>query len=113
MTNSSKFKAGEILLIPFPYTDMSSKKVRPVFVVRDAVDEDILVAPISTNVNRGKNDYLIGNEDYGGTPLPVTSCLRYEKLVTLSSSLVLKKVATLKTAVTKKIQSKISDFILA
>jgi mRNA interferase MazF len=113
MTNFSKLKAGEIVLIPFPYTDMSSKKVRPVFVVRDSVDEDVLVAPISTNVNRSKNDYLIGNEDYEGAPLPVTSCLRYEKLVTLSSGLVLKKVAALKTAVTSKIQNKIADFILS
>jgi len=112
MSNSSKFKAGDILLIPFPFTDLTARKVRPVFVVRDAMDEDLLLAPISTKVHREKNDYLIKTEDYTGTPLPVISCLRYEKLVTLSEALIIKKVAQLKKSTVKNIQRKIADFIL-
>ena len=113
MHSSSKYKAGDILLIPFPYTDLSASKVRPVFVIKDSVDEDLLIAPISTNLNREKHDYLILEEDYEGKFLPVPSCLRYEKLVTLSTALIIKKVTTLKRETTQKIQRKIADFILS
>lgn len=112
MRNSSKFKGGDILLIPFPFTDLTQRKVRPVFVVRDSTDEDLLLAPISTQVHREKNDYLIEMEDYLDQALPVVSCLRYEKLVTLSEALIIKRVTRLNPSCVKKIQRKIADFIL-
>ena len=113
MKNSSKFLAGDIILIAYPFTDLQGRKIRPALVIRDQKDEDLLLAPISTTVHRTQNDTLLKEEDYEGTPLPVLSCLRHEKLFTLSSGLVLKKVSRLEKKSMTSIRQKIASFIIA
>jgi mRNA interferase MazF len=39
---------GEIVVLPFSYTDLQSGKRRPALVLVDTGDEDILVAKITT-----------------------------------------------------------------
>ena len=111
MNHFSKHRAGEVILISYPFTNLQGNKVRPALVVRPQKDEDLLLAPISTTVQRTRNDYLIKEQDYEESPLPVLSCLRYEKLFTLSSELVLKKVTRLKKQIFTKVRQKILDFI--
>ena len=47
-------KRGEILLVPFPYSDMSTSKVRPAIVISSAnyqkSQPDIIVGAITSNV---------------------------------------------------------------
>lgn len=44
----STFRFGEVLILPFSYTDLQSRKRRPALVLVDAGDEDVLVAKITT-----------------------------------------------------------------
>jgi len=38
-----KFVKGDIIIIPFPFTDLSKNKKRPAFVVADLKRDDIIV----------------------------------------------------------------------
>jgi mRNA interferase MazF len=54
------FKRGEVVLLPFPYTDQSGSKRRPAVIV-SATDynsrrPDLIVAPITSNVSTGQAD---------------------------------------------------------
>ncbi|HZK77059.1 MAG TPA: hypothetical protein VFD13_09140 [Candidatus Kapabacteria bacterium] len=44
----SSFRLGEVLILPFSYTDLHSRRRRPALVLVDAGDEDVLVAKITT-----------------------------------------------------------------
>ena len=48
------YKQGDILLIPFPFTDLSSTKQRPVLVLSNTKynesNQDIVVAAITSNL---------------------------------------------------------------
>lgn len=112
MRNYYKPAPGEIILIRFPFTDLSSNKVRPALIISAKDDQDILVAPISTTVNMGRDDLPINKKDFIGKPLPIASCLRYKKLFTLNRKLILKNVSAVSVATFKKIQQKIVRFIL-
>jgi mRNA interferase MazF len=38
-----RFIKGDIIVIPFPFSDLSRNKRRPAFVIRDLPDNDILL----------------------------------------------------------------------
>ncbi len=111
MKNFYKFDIGAIVLVQFPFTDLSAKKVRPALVICDEGGEDVLIVPISTTVNAMRNDVILADSDYKTMILPVISCVRYKKLFTLSKFLILKKVSELKQKTAQQIKKRIISFI--
>ena len=83
------YERGDIVLLPFPFTDLSSVRTRPALVV--SVDEfeqetgDIMVAMITSVPHTGAYDYEL--RDWQSANLLRPSWVR-AKLATLSPSLV-------------------------
>lgn len=54
------YKRGDVILLPFPYTDQSGSKRRPALIlstdVYNASRADIIVAPITSNLSTGQAD---------------------------------------------------------
>jgi mRNA interferase MazF len=46
-----KFVKGDVVIIPFPFTDLSDRKKRPAFVVADLPGDDIIVCQITSKTN--------------------------------------------------------------
>ena len=88
---------GEIVLIPFPFTDLSSIKVRPALIVsnHNLKGEDIIVMGISSKRSTVQTMPLVSSELSKGS-LPFTSYLKLGKIVTLDRKMVRKRVALLK-----------------
>ena len=93
---------GDIILIPFPFTDLSGRKVRPAVVV-NVVGDDVLVAFISSVVPPmppASTDLLIpaNHPDFVATGLKTTSLIKLAKLVCLHQSLIVRKLGHLSGA---------------
>lgn len=89
------YKRGDIVMLPFPFSDLSSKKVRPALVISNSkmLGDDFLVCGITSR--HSHHSVSINNEDmYDGT-LPVQSYVRYDKLTCLDKQIVRKQVAHL------------------
>ncbi len=60
------YKQGDILLVPIPYSDMTSMKKRPVLVLSNDLynkqTEDIIVAAITSNI-RGIDFEILRREN--------------------------------------------------
>jgi len=82
---------GTIVLVHFPFTDLSSTKLRPALVIHSGAD-DVIVAFISSRVPSRKTDYcvLIAEDDpaFAQTGLKMASVIRFDKIATLSRDLV-------------------------
>ena len=88
---------GDILLIPFPFTDLSGQKVRPAVIVSpDPQGEDVLVAFISsvTPIRLQATDWLLANDhtEFPNTGLKYPSVFKMDKLLTLHRSLILRRL---------------------
>ncbi len=84
------FRAGDVLEVPFPFTDLSGYKVRPVLVL--AVSKtDVTVAFISSHISWATYEDLIllPSPENG---LTCISLVRISKLFTLSPRIVQKKI---------------------
>lgn len=64
---SHSFVRGDVVLVPFPFADLRSRKVRPALVVSGKIyhtnEPDLIIAAITSNVsaNTGPTDYLISD----------------------------------------------------
>lgn len=82
---------GSVILIPFPFSDLSHNKLRPAVVLADAGRDDYILCQITSNpwgdplaVEILRNAFLAGG-------LPLTSYARPTKLFTANRSLFVKE----------------------
>jgi len=90
------YSFGDVLLASLVFSDGQSTKKRPVLVVTDFGDNDLLVVPITSHAARVETDTSISEWKNAGLRLP--SCVRTEKLATIQKSLVIRKLGTLMPA---------------
>lgn len=87
------YSQGEVLLAWLTFSDGQGTKRRPVLVVQDFGDDDLLVAPITSQAARGPSDVVLSGWQAAGLKLP--SVVRMEKLATVSKSCVARKLGQL------------------
>jgi len=102
----------DIVLVPFPFTDVTTSKKRPALVVSpDSYNSgpDVIIAFITSQLNtpRRAGDHLIIDWQTCGLPKP--SQLRM-KLATISRRIVIKKLGHLTAAERNRVQTTISRF---
>jgi mRNA interferase MazF len=86
-------KKGDIILLPFPFTDLSGNKTRPALVLISNT-LDVTVAFITTQIAwQEPNDLLLSANSKNG--LKRNSLVRLSKLATIDSGLVLGKLGEL------------------
>jgi mRNA interferase MazF len=94
------YKQGDIVLIPIPFTGLSSSKKRPVLILSsdsyNASADDLIVAAITSNIDNKPYNIVIKSDDLTDGNLLHTSCVRADKLYTLAQSIVIKKFGTIK-----------------
>src|SRR3989338_4110612 len=87
------FAKGEVVLFPFPYTDMSTRKLRPCLVLSNEINNDILLCQItSKNIESDKYSVEVTKEETSGGSLQVDSYVRANMLFTAEKSQIVKKI---------------------
>jgi mRNA interferase MazF len=85
----ASFKQGDVIKVPFPYTDRSTRQSRPALVVSTGSIEDahglLWVVMITSAENRNwAGDVPIGNLATAGLPAP--SVIRTAKIATIEAT---------------------------
>lgn len=81
------------MLVPVVFSDGSGHKKRPVIVVYDSGDADLLVAPATSQMARSPRDVSVIHWQRAGLRLP--SIIRLEKLATVEKATVIKRMGQL------------------
>ena len=108
------YKQGDIVVVNFPFTDISQTKKRPALVVsNDTVNRtgDYLLVQITSQV---KNDGLslpISTTDFVNNALPLASFVRLHKLFLLNESLIIKKATAVTPTFYQELVRKITTLI--
>jgi mRNA interferase MazF len=103
------FKKGDVVKVPFPYTDRATRKFRPALVVSIGSIEDnhqlLWVVMITSAKNRAwPGDVAVNDLELAGLPVP--SVIRTAKIATIevSDAMRIGKISTLSL---KQVMSKI------
>lgn len=109
------YNQGDILLIPVPFTDLTSTKKRPVLVISNdrynRKTNDILVAAITSNVTEKDYTVLISKLDLDVGDLKVDSCIRVDKIYSLSQGIVINTFGKAKSHIMNSVKEKLYQLI--
>ena len=85
---SARYSAGEILLAALVFSSQAGTKKRPVLVICDGADDDLLVVPITSHTSRSIHDIFLNDWRQSGLRLP--SIVRLEKFATIEKAAVIR-----------------------
>ncbi|HNP19866.1 MAG TPA: type II toxin-antitoxin system PemK/MazF family toxin [Fulvivirga sp.] len=83
-------KKGDVVLIPFPFSDLTGKKNRPALILVDST-YDVTVAFITTQL-KWKENHDISLEPSMQNGIKKSSLIRLSKLMTIDKNLVIGKL---------------------
>ena len=105
----------DLLLVPFPFSDQSGKKVRPVIVISNndfnKFSEDILAVGVTTNISKDKYTISLTNNDLEIGTLITACCIKAENLLKIDKELIIKKIGKIKSEKFNLIIDKIIEII--
>ncbi len=93
------FAAGQVVVLPFPYSDLSASKLRPVLLLADVGREDWIACQITSNPLSDPRALTIAPDSFRSGGLRQISYLRPGKLFTAHESLFVELLGTLDNAV--------------
>jgi mRNA interferase MazF len=97
----------DIVLIPVPFSDLTSIKRRPVLVLsttsHNRRSEDVLVAAITSNLTRHRHTIRITPAHLESGELKRTSVILADKIYTLSKTIIVKRLGKLSAATFRRV----------
>ena len=102
---------GKIVLIPFPFTDLTATKLRPALVLCEG-EKDVVVAFISSRTDKPKTVDIIINEknaEFKQTGLKLTSTIKLDKVATISKDLIIGEIGEIGPNLKKEVNRKITE----
>jgi mRNA interferase MazF len=109
------YKQREIVLVPFPYSDLSSSKRRPVLVISNddynQSFDDVVVCVITSNRQIDGYSVPLDTENVEIGIMPESSVFKVHKLFTIAQSQIIRKFSIVQFDFFKKIIQKI-DILL-
>ena len=98
-----EFMKGDVVVIPFPFSDLSEQKRRPALVVADLDSDDIILCEITGRTRIDKYSILLGQQDFEEGGLKVESIIRPNILFTADKSIIAYKAGELKEAKARQV----------
>ena len=115
MKFGTMFKQGEIVIVPFPFSDLSAIKQRPVLILSRNLDneknDDIITCGITSYLKDSKYSVDIDNSCLKEGTIPVQSRIKIDKLFTLDKKIIKKKVARINENTFNKVRKEFIKLI--
>jgi mRNA interferase MazF len=95
--------AGSVILVPFPFSDLSQSKLRPAVTLADAGKGDWVLCQITSKPYSDPRAVELDGESFQRGSLHLISYARPGKLFTANQSLMVRQVGVLKDDVLKQV----------
>ena len=89
------FIKGDIVVIHFPYTDLSAAKKRPALIITPLEGDDLIMCQITSKEIRDKYAITLAMSDIADGSFHYSSNIRPNRIATLDEKLIEKKIARL------------------
>ncbi len=98
---------GDVVVIPFPFSDLSASRKRPALVVANLTGDDVILSQITSAAKNDQYSILLTKNDFNAGNLKVESRIRPNRLFTADKSIVEYKAGTLKKEKIKEVEQKL------
>ena len=114
MPSTTSYRQGDIVLVSFPFTDLTSSKRRPALIISpdsfNVAGEDLVMAAITSQIMNDPDAIQLSGGDFAEGRLPKKSTVKTTKLFTMHTSLIVKKVCVLKREKMDEVLRSVREF---
>ena len=101
---------GNVVVVSFPFSDLSNTKKRPALVIAALDGNDLILCQI-TSSRKDEYSVYLENKNFKDGTLDIESSIRPNKLFTADKSLILYKIGTLKENKIQEVIDKLEQIL--
>jgi mRNA interferase MazF len=98
---------GDVVVVPFPFSDLSSAKKRPALVLATPDGDDVILCQITSRLVSDRYAILISEDDFSSGSLRQESNVRPTRIFTADTSIIEYKAGHLNSVVMEKITDRV------
>ena len=107
----AEFVKGDVVVVPFPFSDLTQAKRRPALVIATLAGDDLILCQITSQRIADRYAIPLENSDFSEGGLNQTSNIRPNRLFTADREIILYKAGKLKTEKLNETIAKIVEII--
>ena len=107
----ARFVKGDIIVVPFPFSDLTQAKRRPALVISALEGNDLILCQITSQSVRDNYAILLDDKDFNTGSLKQSSNIRPNRIFTADNHIVLYRVGGLKLDKINEIIEKVIEII--
>ena len=107
----ARFVKGDVVVVPFPFSDLTEAKRRPALVIAQLEGDDIILCQITSQWLKDKYAISIDENDFATGTLKQKSNVRPNRIFTADRQIILYRVGHLKDRKVKEIIGEIVDIL--
>ncbi|MEK6889288.1 MAG: type II toxin-antitoxin system PemK/MazF family toxin [Nanoarchaeota archaeon] len=102
----------EIVLLPYPFSNLESSKVRPAIIVSNDIfnrkSADCIAIPLTTVIKNEQYSIILNQEDLSSGKLLKPSRARADKIFAVEKNIIVMKIGTINDKIFEKIKAEIA-----
>lgn len=106
-----KLEPGDLVLVPFPFSDLSGSKSRPAIVLSSEAyndgSKDVIVCGVTSKLTNAAHSVVFRPQDMSQGRLRVISRAKADKILSLEKTLIRKRVGRLKQSIVGQIRKEV------
>ncbi|WP_457627371.1 type II toxin-antitoxin system PemK/MazF family toxin [Persephonella sp.] len=107
-----RFIRGDVVVVPFPFSDLSHFKKRPALVIASLEGEDLILCQITSRYKKDKYSISLNQSDFNEGKLKVNSFIRPNKIFTAHKDLILYKAGHIKEEKMREVLEKLEKILI-
>ena len=104
---------GDVIVAPFPFSDLSATKKRPALLVATLTGDDVLLCQITTKIASDSYAISLSQSDFVSGKLKHDSNIRPNRLFTADSNIILYRAGAISSTKMQEVVDKIIAIITA
>jgi len=107
----ARFIKGDVIVVPFPFSDLTQAKRRPALVISTLDGDDLILCQITSQRIKDKYAIPLNDDDFGIGTLKQQSNVRPNRIFTADNQIILYKIGNLKVQKLSEIIEAVIDVI--
>ena len=107
----AKFIKGDVVVVPFPFSDLTQAKRRPALVIAQLKGDDVIFCQITSRTVKDSYSLSLEDRDFETGSLKQSSNIRPNRIFTADTHIILYKVGTLKASKHSEVIDKIIEIM--
>ena len=107
----AKFVKGDVVVVPFPFSDLSQSKKRPALVLAPLEGNDVILCQITSKNTKDNYAISIDETDFESGSLKQAGNIRPNRLFTADTHIILYRIGVIKKDKLNQVTNKVLQII--